>query len=84
MLSHINVGSGTDISIMALARMIADITGFTGRIEVDTTKPDGAARKLMDVTRLSDMGWRARIDLRTGIEDTYKWFLSQEAASLRT
>lgn len=84
MLSHINVGSGTDISIMELANVVAEITGFTGCIVTDPTKPDGTARKLMDVTRLSDMGWRACIDLQTGIEDTYKWFLAQQTSSLRT
>lgn len=74
MLSHINVGTGTDISILDLARMVAQITGFKGRIVTDPTKPDGTARKLMDVTRLGDMGWRASISLRDGIASTYDWF----------
>lgn len=58
--------------------MIADVTGFKGKLGFDTTKPDGTMRKLMDVTRLSDMGWRAEIDLKTGLEETYEWFLKQE------
>lgn len=75
MLSHINVGSGTDVTILDLARMVAEVTGFAGRIETDPTKPDGTPRKLMDVSRLAAMGWRARIGLREGIEGTYRWFL---------
>jgi GDP-L-fucose synthase len=74
MLSHINVGSGTDVTILELAQMVADVTGFRGRIETDPTRPDGTMRKLMDVSRLAEMGWRARIGLREGIEDAYRWF----------
>ena len=74
MLSHINVGSGSDVSILDLARMVAEVTGFEGRIATDPSKPDGTPRKLMDVSRLADMGWRARIGLREGIEETYEWF----------
>ncbi len=83
MLSHINVGSGTDVTILELARTVADVTGFKGRIETDPSKPDGTLRKLMDVSRLAAMGWRARIDLHTGIEETYEWFLAQHSADLR-
>ncbi len=75
MLSHINVGTGTDVSIMELAQMVAEVTGFRGRIDNDPSKPDGTARKLMDVGRLAAMGWRARIGLREGIEDAYRWYL---------
>lgn len=75
MLSHINVGTGTDISILDLAHKVAAVTGFRGRIETDTTKPDGTPRKLMDVSRLTTMGWQARIDLDQGIRETYGWFL---------
>ncbi|WP_025311598.1 GDP-L-fucose synthase [Roseicyclus elongatus] len=75
MLSHINVGSGTDVSILELAQMVAEVTGFKGRIGTDTSKPDGTMRKLMDVSRLAAMGWTARIGLRDGIEDAYRWFL---------
>lgn len=75
MLSHINVGTGTDVTIRELADMVAEITGFGGRIVQDISKPDGTMKKLMDVSRLAEMGWRARIDLRDGIESTYAWFL---------
>jgi nucleoside-diphosphate-sugar epimerase len=75
MLSHINLGSGEDISIFELARLVAEVTGFQGRITTDPDKPDGAPRKLMDVSRLAKMGWRARIGLREGIEQTYQWYL---------
>jgi nucleoside-diphosphate-sugar epimerase len=78
MLSHINVGTGTDVSILELARMIAEITGFEGRIQTDPDKPDGTPRKLMDVSRLAGMGWRARIGLREGLEATYAWFRSTQ------
>ncbi|MDU8945231.1 GDP-L-fucose synthase [Ovoidimarina sediminis] len=81
MLSHINVGTGEDISIADLARLVADVTGFEGDIEFDTSKPDGTPRKLMDVSRLSSMGWRASIALRDGVESTYEWFL--KAGTLR-
>lgn len=78
MLSHINVGCGADIAILDLARMVAEITGFSGAITTDPTKPDGTPRKLMDVERLAAMGWRARIALRDGIAETYAWFLDQQ------
>jgi GDP-L-fucose synthase len=75
MLSHINVGSGTDISIFDLAQLVARVTGFEGRISTDPSKPDGTHRKLMDVSRLASMGWRASISLEDGIAETYRWFL---------
>ena len=75
MLSHINVGSGTDVSILELARLVARITGFDGQIVTDPGKPDGTMRKLMDVSRLSRMGWHAKIGLKEGIMETYRWFL---------
>jgi len=78
MQSHINVGTGRDISIAALAGMVADVTGFKGRLVFDTSKPDGTMRKLMDVSRLADMGWRARNDLKDGLRETYDWFLRQD------
>lgn len=76
MLSHINVGSGTDISILELARKVAAITGYNGRIVTDPTKPDGTLRKLMDVSRLAQMGWSAKIGLDQGLAETYQWFLA--------
>ncbi len=78
MQSHINVGTGRDISIAALAQMVAEVTGFKGRLVFDTSKPDGTMRKLMDVSRLAEMGWRARIDLKDGLRETYDWFLRQD------
>lgn len=79
-LSHVNVGSGSDVSILELAQTIAGVTGFTGRIATDPSRPDGPMRKLLDVSRLADMGWRAQIDLDRGIADTYRWFLAHQAA----
>jgi len=78
MLSHINVGSGTDITIADLAQKVANVIGFKGRIVTDPTKPDGTMRKLMDVSRLTDMGWSARISLDDGLNDTYRWFLENQ------
>ena len=75
MLSHTNVGSGEDTSIRDLAGLVAETVGFRGHIKTDPTKPDGAPRKLMDVSRLSAMGWQSRIGLREGIEDTHQWFV---------
>ena len=82
MLSHINVGSGTDVSILQLAQVVAKITDYSGRIVTDATKPDGAPRKLMDVTRLKSMGWQSKITLEDGVSETYNWFL-QNNQSLR-
>ena len=75
MLSHINVGSGIDVSILELAQMVAKITNYSGLIVTDTTKPDGPPRKLMDVSRLASMGWQAKIALEDGISETCDWFL---------
>jgi nucleoside-diphosphate-sugar epimerase len=74
MLSHINVGYGDDVSISELAAIIAEITGFGGRIAFDASKPDGTPRKLLDVSLLSSLGWTAQIRLRDGIRQTYDWF----------
>jgi len=78
MLSHINVGTGEDIAILDLAQMVARVTGYQGRIATDPSKPDGTMRKLMDVSRLADMGWRARIRLQEGLEESYRWFLDNQ------
>ena len=82
MLSHINVGTGSDVSILEVAQMISQVTGFTGKINCDTSKPDGAARKLMDVSRLSAMGWTAQVGLRDGLQQTYAWYLEQLASGV--
>ena len=78
MLSHINVGSGVDVTILDLARKVAAVTGFKGRISTDPTKPDGTLRKLMDVSRLAAMGWSSKIGLDEGIAETYAWFLTNQ------
>lgn len=78
MISHINIGSGIDVSILELAQLIADVTGYKGEIKTDATKPDGTMRKLMDVTRLENIGWRANIELEAGVRATYEWFLEHE------
>ncbi|TMV81617.1 GDP-L-fucose synthase [Thioclava sp. BHET1] len=83
MLSHINVGSGTDVTIRELAEIVARVTGFEGRLAFDGTKPDGVPRKLMDVSRLARLGWQAKISLEQGIAETYQWFLAQSPAALR-
>jgi GDP-L-fucose synthase len=71
----INIGSGEDITVRALARMICEIIGFDGELEWDRTKPDGTPRKLLDVSRITELGWKPRIPLREGIARTYEWFL---------
>lgn len=78
MLSHINVGTGSDVTIRQLAETIADVTGYQGEIVFDTTKPNGAPRKLMDVSRLANMGWTASITLRDGLKNAYEWFLANQ------
>jgi len=70
----INIGTGVDLTIAELAEMVRQVTGFAGEIIFDSTNPDGTPRKLLDVSRLRDLGWRAKIDLRSGIEQTYVWF----------
>jgi GDP-L-fucose synthase len=79
MLSHINVGTGVDCTIRELAETIAAVTGFRGRIVFDETKPDGTARKLMDVSKLRELGWSASIPLKEGLAQAYRWFLEHQA-----
>lgn len=79
MLSHINVGTGTDVTIRELAETIAKVTSFTGKIVFDTSKPDGTPRKLMDVSRLAKLGWQAGIGLEEGLHNAYQWFLAHQA-----
>jgi GDP-L-fucose synthase len=71
--SHVNVGTGSDISIAELAERIAAVAGFGGRIEFDASMPDGTPRKLLDVGRLRELGWQATIDLENGLRETYRW-----------
>ncbi len=74
---HINVGSGSEVTIEELARIIAEIAGFEGRFRFDASQPDGAPRKLLDVSKLTALGWHPRIELRTGIRQTYDWYRAQ-------
>jgi GDP-L-fucose synthase len=74
MLSHINVGTGIDCTIKELAETIAKVTGFDGRLDFNKSKPDGTARKLMDVSRLRSLGWQSEISLEDGLRSTYGWF----------
>lgn len=82
MVSHINVGTGKDCSIRELAETILKITNFRGSLIFDETKPDGAPRKLMDVSRLSALGWNASISLHDGLRDAYRWY-EQHMGSVR-
>lgn len=75
MLSHINVGTGVDCTIRELAETIAKVTGFTGRLTFDSSKPDGTPRKLMDVSRLKGLGWHSTIPLEAGLRNAYDWYL---------
>jgi GDP-L-fucose synthase len=74
-ITHLNIGTGRDISIDGLANMISEIVGYKGSINHDTSKPDGTPRKLLDVSRIKSLGWEYRTELREGIVETYKWFL---------
>lgn len=78
MLSHINVGTGIDCTIGDLAHAVANVVGYEGRIQFDTSKPDGAPRKLLDVSRLRALGWCAEIELMEGLRSTYDWFLANQ------
>lgn len=73
--SHVNVGTGSDVSIAELADLVADAVGYSGDIVWDTSKPDGTPRKLLDVSKLESTGWRPHVDLADGIAETYAWFL---------
>jgi GDP-L-fucose synthase len=75
----VNVGVGEDITIRDLAEMVSDVVGFQGRIVNDPEKPDGTPRKLLDVSRLHGLGWHARVSLRQGVEETYRWFLDHQS-----
>ena len=76
MLSHINVGSGIDCSIRQLAETVAKVVAYKGEVVFDLTKPDGTERKLMDVSRIERLGWKAKTSLEVGLNKTYKWFLA--------
>jgi GDP-L-fucose synthase len=76
-IEFLNVGTGEDLTIAEFARLVADVVGFRGKIEFDTTRPDGAPRKLLDVSRINALGWRARIPLREGLQRMYADFLAR-------
>jgi GDP-L-fucose synthase len=80
----VNVGTGSDVTIRELTELVAEVTGYRGRIEWDATKPDGTPRKLLDVSRMTSLGWKARISLRDGLAATYRSFLEEaKAGALR-
>jgi GDP-L-fucose synthase len=76
MLSHINVGTGKDITIREMAETMKEVTRYTGKLSFDTTKSDGAPRKLIEVSRLSKMGWSYSVDLELGLKKTYSWYIN--------
>ncbi|HJV52179.1 MAG TPA: GDP-L-fucose synthase [Noviherbaspirillum sp.] len=80
LLSHINVGTGKDVTIREIAELIGSVVGYRGNIEFDSSKPDGTPRKLLDTSRLSSLGWHPAVPLRAGLEETYRQFLTSEAA----
>tara|TARA_B100000424_G_scaffold221988_1_gene181129 strand:- start:906 stop:1370 length:465 start_codon:yes stop_codon:yes gene_type:complete len=75
--SHINVGTGEDVTIKELAETIADVVGFTGGFNWDTDKPNGTPRKVMNVDRIKSLGWEPKINLREGIKSTYQWYMKK-------
>jgi len=81
MLSHVKVGTGEDVTIRELAELIAGVVGYEGKLEFDDTKPDGTPRKLLDVSRINNLGWSAKIPLQQGLGGVYSWFAS--SAGLR-
>jgi len=74
MISHINIGTGVETSIAELAELIKVVIGFSGQLVFDTSKPDGPPRKLIDVSRISSLGWESNTNLINGITKTYNWF----------
>ena len=81
MLSHINVGTGADVTIAELARTVARVSGFKGKLTFDASKPDGTPRKLLDVSRLAALGWRSQIALEAGLRDAYQWFVANRGSA---
>ncbi|WP_446808061.1 GDP-L-fucose synthase [Methylomonas sp. 2BW1-5-20] len=78
MLSHLNVGTGEDVTVRELAETIQDVIGYTGQISWDSAKPDGTPRKLMDISKLKSLGWQPKIGLKEGLDRTYQWFLENQ------
>ncbi|MEO8572918.1 MAG: GDP-L-fucose synthase [Pyrinomonadaceae bacterium] len=82
-ISHLNAGTGADLEIIEVATMVKEVVGFDGNILLDDSKPDGAMEKRLDVTRMHDLGWRHRIELRDGLEKFYEWYLQHLPATLK-
>jgi len=78
---HVNVGSGTDVTIAELAHMVMEVVGLDGELEFDRSKPDGTPRKLMSGDKIADMGWRPSIRLRDGLASAYRWFLQNQSVA---
>ena len=74
---HVNVGTGTDVSIKELAQLICKVVGYGGKIVFDTSKPDGTPKKLLDVSKINSLGWKAKVSLEEGIRKTYEWYLKE-------
>ncbi|HYA07638.1 MAG TPA: GDP-L-fucose synthase, partial [Xanthobacteraceae bacterium] len=83
-LPFINIGTGEDLTIAEFARLVAEVVGYRGRIEFDTSRPDGAPRKLLDVSRINGLGWRAKTPLREGLQLMYADFVKRYAAIRET
>lgn len=80
MAGSVNVGTGNDVTIKKLAELIRDTVGYTGELEWDTSKPDGTPRKLLDVSKINNLGWNYQVTLEDGIRDTYSWYLKNGGA----
>jgi GDP-L-fucose synthase len=80
---HVNLGTGTEVSIADLAELICQVTDFRGQLRFDPSKPDGAPRKVLDVSRVNQLGWRARVPLQQGLEETYRWYVDNIASRKR-
>ncbi len=83
MCSHINIGTGVDVTIRELAETIKLVVGFEGELKFDASKPDGTPRKLLDVSKINSLGWRAKISLTDGLRSTYEWFLENQESVRR-
>ena len=83
MESHINVGTGEDLTIRELAELVGGVVHPDAQLVFDTSKPDGTPQKLLDVSRLHDLGWKHNIELQEGVESTYRWFLDHAESGLR-
>jgi GDP-L-fucose synthase len=78
MLSHINIGTGTDITIADVAQTVKEVVGFCGEIVFNTKMPDGTKRKLLDVSKMENLGWNSKITLKDGLKEVYEWFLKKQ------